>query len=95
MSARTGNGVAAYNMPRGNNKMQLCIISQSSITYAVKARDALADSALPSRIIKLDPSRTRRGCAYGLEIDCRMVNSAALILDRRGIPYSEIVGPKA
>ncbi|MFA6948421.1 MAG: putative Se/S carrier-like protein [Eubacteriales bacterium] len=75
--------------------MQLCTISQSSITYAVKARDALADAALPSRIVKLDPSRTRRGCAYGLEIDCRMVNSAVGILDRRGISYSEIVGAQS
>lgn len=59
-----------------------------SMTYAVMAQNALGRSGIHSRIIRLDPSETVRGCAYGLEIDTKSLKKASLILKRETISFS-------
>ncbi len=59
-----------------------------SMTYAVMAQNALGRSGVPSRIIRLDPSETVNGCAYGLETDLKTIKKATSILKREKINYS-------
>ncbi len=47
-----------------------CTAAMTSLTYAMKAQRVLSAAGLNSDIVKLDSSRTRRGCAYGLQFDC-------------------------
>ena len=50
--------------------MKSCTAAIGSLTIAMKAKTALDSAALDGRIVKLDPSMTRRGCAYGIEYSC-------------------------
>ena len=59
-----------------------------SMTYAVMAQNALGRSGVPSRIIRLDPSETVHGCAYGLETDSKSLKRAIAALKRENISFS-------
>lgn len=50
--------------------MKSCTAAIGSLTLAMKAHSVLTASGLNGRIVKLDPSMTRRGCAYGIEYSC-------------------------
>lgn len=50
--------------------MNVCTAAIGSLTVAMKAHSVLKDAGLESKIVKLDPSMTRRGCAYGIEYPC-------------------------
>lgn len=50
--------------------MKSCTAAIGSLTVAMKAQSALSDAGIGGRIVKLDPSMTRRGCAYGIEYPC-------------------------
>ena len=50
--------------------MKSCTAAIGSLTLAMKAHSMLTSSGLNGRIVKLDPSMTRRGCAYGIEYSC-------------------------
>ncbi len=59
-----------------------------SMTYAVMAQNALGESGISSRIIRLDPSETVHGCAYGLETDQKALKKAILALKRESISFT-------
>ncbi len=59
-----------------------------SMTYAVMAQNALGRSGIHSRIIRLDPSETVHGCAYGLEADSKSLKKATSALKKENISYS-------
>lgn len=73
--------------------MKSCIIALSSVTYAIKAQKLLSQSSIRSRVIKLDSKLTKRGCAYGIETDCRTIDEAVNLISSYGLPYSEVVKP--
>ena len=50
--------------------MNDCTAAIGSLTLAMKAKAVLDDGGILGRIVKLDPSATRRGCAYGIEYSC-------------------------
>ena len=50
--------------------MKSCTAAIGSLTVAMKANAVLEQSGLSGKIVKLDPSMTRRGCAYGIEYSC-------------------------
>lgn len=50
--------------------MKSCTAAIGSLTLAMKAQSALDNSRVNGKIVKLDPSMTRRGCAYGIEYSC-------------------------
>ena len=50
--------------------MKSCTAAIGSITLAMKAHSALTGAGINGKIVKLDPSMTRRGCAYGIEYSC-------------------------
>lgn len=67
------------------------IIATSSITYAIKGQKALSINSIRSRVIKLDANQTKKGCAYGIEVDNLDLNNAVHIFNKSGIPYSEVI----
>ena len=71
--------------------MKKCIIAISSVNHAIRSEKYLASVGLLTRIVKLQPTATKKGCAYGLEINCKDVPAALSYLNNAGIPYSEIV----
>ncbi len=50
--------------------MKPCTAAIGSLTIAMKALSVLEQADLSARIVKLDPSMTRKGCAYGIEYSC-------------------------
>lgn len=69
----------------------MCIASVKSMTYALKAKRALASYYINSEIIKLDSSITKNGCAYGVKFDCINLYSAENALKSQNIKYSQIL----
>ena len=71
--------------------MNDCIVSIGSITYAMKARSALAAVSVRTRIVKPSPIPGRKyGCEYGLEFPCERLLDLARELKRQGIEYELI-----
>ncbi len=62
-----------------------CIATFASQTYAIKAQKVLAASAIPCRVIKLDGEKSKKGCAYGVEIPCSLLDNSKNILSRARI----------
>ncbi len=71
--------------------MKKCIIAISSVNHAIRSEKHLANNGLKTKIVKLQPNSTKKGCAYGLELNCKDVPVAISFLDNAGIPYSEIL----
>lgn len=61
------------------------IIVLSSVTYAMKARDLLAEHGIRSELTRSAAIRKVRGCGYGLRIRTRDRESAELFLIQAGI----------
>lgn len=72
--------------------MTQCIFATSSLTYAMKGQKELHDRAIWSQIVKIDTNLTKRGCAYGIQVECKNVNNVKNIFIRYNIPFSEIFG---
>jgi len=69
-----------------------CIITTSSVTYAMKGQQLLARYAVPSEVVKIDnDKRKKSGCAYGIKVACSAVDSALALLEKNAIPYSGIM----
>ncbi len=62
------------------------IIVIGSITYALKAKNALREAGIRARVRKLDGSN-RRGCSYGLELPAGQLLTVAAILRPLNIGY--------
>ncbi len=60
--------------------MKYCTFSAGSITRAYKARAQLEDMGIKCEIVRLDPSMTKNGCAYGISLDCSHSRSAQRVL---------------
>lgn len=65
-----------------------CIISLPTETYAMSAQKLLAANGITARVVKTDPSATKKGCNVGLEVDCRVMAKAKGILLNHSIPVS-------
>ena len=72
--------------------MAECIIPMKSVTYAEKAKRTASAGGIGAEIVNIDPTVTRRGCAYGLAVSCGETDRLTRLLDRRGIPYGEVMG---
>lgn len=68
-----------------------CAAYIGSTTLAMKAQKALAAEAIASSVIKVNSSRTRRGCAYGVSFDCTQADNVKAILARAGISVKEFL----
>ncbi len=74
--------------------MAECIITMRSMTYAEKAKRAASSLGIGAGIVSIDPAVTRRGCSYGLSLSCADTDRLTRALDRKGIPYGEVMGGK-
>ena len=68
--------------------MYYCTAVIGSVTAAMKAQKALASAAIRSTVVKLDSSVTNKGCAYGVEYDCKQSSNVRATLNSAGIRVS-------
>ncbi len=67
--------------------MRTVTLSTASVTWAMKARDALLSFGIASRLVRLRPEESPNGCAWGLELAENDLRRASNILSRGGIPF--------
>lgn len=72
----------------------MCIIALKSMTHAIKAKNALSDHLIDADIVKLEPTMTKKGCAYGVSFNCINLDSAVAALKKWSVRYTEIVRAK-
>lgn len=61
----------------------------SSLTYAYKGQDALDNTGIRSKIIRLSGNETKKGCRYGIDVSERDYSDAKFALNRAGVPFTE------
>ena len=69
-----------------------CIIAMRSQTYAAKGKRILEKAGIRGEIVSIDPSWTKNGCGYGLQLaggDCR---EAVRLLNIHHIMHGDIIG---
>lgn len=71
--------------------MNICIATIPSLNICIKAQKILAENAIFSKIVSIDPSLTKRGCAYGIEFSCSEEKNVRTVLRRAGIHPSQII----
>ena len=69
----------------------MCTVSLKSMTHAIKAKKALEEYFIDSEIVKLDPTMTKKGCAYGVKFNCVNLDSANNAFKRFSIRYTELI----
>lgn len=62
-----------------------CRADVGSLTVTLKAQKALARAAIPTTVIKNEPSSYSRGCSYGLSFSCAQSGNLQSVLEREGI----------
>lgn len=67
------------------NNFYTCIAEIGSMTQAMRAQNALAESAIPTTIVKGNSSKNSRGCAYGISFSCAQIENVKNVFDRSGI----------
>ena len=78
-----------YHDWKGVAYLHTDIIVIGSITYALKARNALQNAGIKARLKKLEPTG-KKGCSYGVELPPGELLTVAAILRPLNIDY-EIV----
>ena len=68
--------------------MNTTTITVGSVTYAIKAKKALSGIGIKSKLIKVDSSKTARGCEYGIEFPSSVFLDVVAELKRNKINYS-------
>ena len=56
-----------------------CTAEIGSVTQAMRAEQALAAAAIPSRVIKTQSS-SKRGCVYGISYSCAQERNVSTVL---------------
>lgn len=69
----------------------MCIATFRSMTYAIKAKNALDQLLMFSKIINLDSSLSKRGCSFGIEFDCINLNTVLDVFNKNKIKYIKIL----
>lgn len=63
-----------------------CRIALGSITHAMKAEELLNARMIPARVVREENKQMRRGCGYGVAVDCRHSTAAEKIIREAGLP---------
>lgn len=69
-----------------------CIIAMKTRTSAEHAKRIASGMRIRADIVSVDPSVTKRGCAFGLRLSCADSDELRSVLDRRGISYGDVLG---
>lgn len=70
----------------------MCIAAMKNMTAAIKGRSALESAGIRCAIVSLEPTLTKRGCAYGLSFPCAYLDKVKSVLSSKRINYGEILG---
>ena len=62
-----------------------------TITLAQKAVRVLKNDGIPSEVVKVDSSRTRRGCSWGAAFDDSKIYSVRMVFSNNSITEREII----
>ena len=62
-----------------------------TLTAAERARRALAAAAIPAETVKVDSSRTRRGCSWGVAFFDIQLRGVMAVFGNAGIKTREII----
>ena len=62
-----------------------------TLTLAQKARYVLRTENVAAEVVKVDSSKTRRGCAWGVAFDEDALFSVRMILSNRSIAERDII----
>ena len=81
-----------YHYTDTEGMFYMVTIAFSSVTYATKAKRALASISISSRLIKIDNTVTSNGCTYGLLINNNEYLSAVRCLMEKNIAYTVFGG---
>lgn len=68
--------------------MDTTIITVGSVTYAIKVKKLLERAAITAKVVKVESSKSSKGCAYGIKIPSPLFYNAAALLRNKGIDYS-------
>lgn len=72
-------------------KTNYCTAALASLTYAMKAQSVLSAAGLYTDIVKLDPARSKRGCAYGVQFECDSSDKVRQALKSSGVSVSRYI----
>ena len=70
--------------------MSKCIITLPSMTFAQKARHVLTANHIEATVLKLPPTISEQGCAWGVALDCQKIKDATRILSISDLPYKKV-----
>lgn len=76
----------SYATPNGG-----CILTMRSQSNASRGKQILRKYGISSELVSIDPSLTRHGCAFGLEI-CGACSAALEHLTAHRVSYGDILG---
>ena len=68
--------------------MNTTTITVGSVTYAIKVRKLLERSGIAAMLVKVDSSKSERGCTYGINVNSENFYDAVAVLKNNGIEYS-------
>ena len=69
--------------------MNTAFLLVDSVTYAIKARRALAQIGIRASVKKVNTKTTKNGCQYGIFFEHRLLFSVTEELNRQGIPFEK------
>ena len=67
------------------------VIAMPTLTYALQGEALLRSAGVYVRVIKLPAGATKKGCAYGLEIEERRLNEALRRIEQSGVRHGEVL----
>ena len=68
--------------------MDSTIITVGSVTYAIKVKKLLERSGIKSKLIKVESSKSSKGCTYGVKIPTPLFFDTVALLRNKEIDYS-------
>lgn len=68
-----------------------CILPFISMTAAQRGSGVLTKANIPHKIVEIESTMTRRGCAFGIEIAPLYSDTAERALKRARIRYGDVI----
>ena len=70
-------------------KYTSCTAAVGSMTWAMRAQNALAEKAIPCTVVKTEEARGLRGCVYGISYACSYDSNVRATLEAAKISVRE------
>ena len=76
---------------RSYRSATVCTAVTGSMTMALKAQRALSKEAIRANTVKVNSSTTDKGCIYGVEFDCPLLEKVRSTLSQAGVEAKEFL----